>query len=187
MDKKRKPVIAGEQAPESCVYKCSKCGAFTSMLETEKAQTCDFCAISGNEQVWIPTSKKIIQVAKDVNKEFEKRTTWQQRFSDIMTAFCGNMGFVYLHMVWFGFWIFANENWIPGVPVFDPFPYGLLTMIVSLEAIILATFILISQNRASARSELRSEYDYQIDMKAEKNIAEILAILREMHPKKRKK
>jgi uncharacterized membrane protein len=90
------------------------------------------------------------------------------------------MGFVYFHALWFGLWIALNSSHFGPQFVFDPFPYGLLTMIVSLEAIFLATFIMISQNVQSKRSELRAELDYQTNLSAEKGVAEILALLKEI-------
>lgn len=69
------------------------------------------------------------------------------KFASFVSSFAGNMWFIYLHAVWFAFWFFANNGDIPFIKPFDPFPYGFLTMIVSLEAIFLATFILINQNR----------------------------------------
>ncbi len=78
----------------------------------------------------------------------EKLHSAEGRFADLITAFSGSMVFVYFHAIWFSFWILANAGMLrPFVHPFDPFPYGLLTMIVSLEAIFLSTFILISQNR----------------------------------------
>jgi len=78
----------------------------------------------------------------------EKMHSAEGRLADIITAFAGSMGFVYLHALWFAFWITANAGFFtPLIYPFDPFPYGLLTMLVSLEAIFLSTFILISQNR----------------------------------------
>ena len=78
----------------------------------------------------------------------QKMHSAEGRLADSITAFAGSMWFVYLHAVWFAFWIAANAGMLrPFVPSFDPFPYGLLTMLVSLEAIFLSTFILISQNR----------------------------------------
>src|SRR5512140_1660868 len=70
----------------------------------------------------------------------------QGRIADAITSFSGRMIFAYIHIVWFGIWILLNAGWF-GLRAFDPFPYGLLTMIVSLEAIFLSTFVLISQNR----------------------------------------
>ena len=78
----------------------------------------------------------------------EKMHSAEGRLADSITAFAGSMGFVYLHGLWFAFWIAANAGLLlPFIQPFDPFPYGLLTMLVSLEAIFLSTFILISQNR----------------------------------------
>src|SRR4030042_2372961 len=70
----------------------------------------------------------------------------QARIADAITSFSGRMIFAYIHIVWFGIWILLNTGRF-GVRAFDPFPYGLLTMVVSLEAIFLSTFVLISQTR----------------------------------------
>lgn len=70
----------------------------------------------------------------------------QDRLSDAITTFSGKMVFVYIHVIWFGVWILLNTGRL-GIAPFDPFPYGLLTLVVSLEAIFLSTFVLISQNR----------------------------------------
>ena len=71
------------------------------------------------------------------------------------------MIFVYIHIAWFTIWVLLNTGRY-GIEPFDPFPYGLLTMIVSLEAIFLSTFVLISQNQMSKESENRAELDLQI-------------------------
>src|SRR4030042_6624851 len=70
----------------------------------------------------------------------------QGRVADAITSFSGRMVFAYVHIAWFAVWILLNTGRF-GVRAFDPFPYGLLTMVVSLEAIFLSTFVLISQNR----------------------------------------
>lgn len=89
------------------------------------------------------------------------------RLADIITYFSGSMAFVYVHAVWFGFWIIANQGYLePIIPVFDPYPYGLLTMVVSLEAIFLATFIMISQNRQALIDTYR-EYEEQQEQREE--------------------
>ncbi len=81
----------------------------------------------------------------------------QGRIADAITSFSGRMIFAYVHILWFGFWILFNTGRF-GVRVFDPFPYGLLTMIVSLEAIFLSTFVLISQNRLGEKWKNQSRY-----------------------------
>jgi uncharacterized membrane protein len=86
------------------------------------------------------------------------------------------MIFAYIHIVWFGIWILLNTG-VFGIDVFDPFPYGLLTMIVSLEAIFLSTFVLISQNRLSEESESRADLDLQIGLLTEHELTRVLQML----------
>jgi uncharacterized membrane protein len=103
----------------------------------------------------------------------------QDRTSDAITAFAGSMRFVYLHAVWFGAWIALNVGLVGGALVFDKYPFGLLTMIVSLEAIFLSTFVMISQNREAARADIRSELDFETNVRSEawtKAIAEQLGV-----------
>ena len=71
--------------------------------------------------------------------------------------------------MWFGLWFLLNTGHF-SIPLFDPFPYGLLTMIVSLEAIFLSLFVLISQNRGAAREKVRNDIEYEINLKAELEI-----------------
>jgi uncharacterized membrane protein len=103
----------------------------------------------------------------------------QERLADVITGFSGRMGFVYLHVVWFAGWIAWNLGAFGGKP-FDPFPFGLLTMIVSLEAIFLSTFVLISQNRISAESERRASLDLQIGLLTEHELTRALKMLDEV-------
>src|SRR6476469_4527316 len=84
--------------------------------------------------------------------EAAARRTFQERMADAITAFSGSMSFLYLHALWFALWVLINTCWF-GIRPFDPFPYSLLTMIVSLEAIFLSTFVLISQNRSGAEAD----------------------------------
>lgn len=91
----------------------------------------------------------------------------QDRAADRVTAFAGSLSFVYIHTIWFGVWIALNVGLITAGVTFDKFPFGLLTMIVSLEAIFLATFVMVSQNRQSRRSDLRSQLDYENNLRGE--------------------
>ncbi len=91
----------------------------------------------------------------------------QDRTADSVTRFAGSMQFVYIHLAWFGAWIAINVG-LAGIDhEFDKFPFGLLTMIVSLEAIFLATFVMISQNRQAMRSDLRSQIDLENNVRSE--------------------
>jgi len=101
----------------------------------------------------------------------------EDKVADGITGFAGNMKFVYFHVIWFGFWIAAGLGLLGAGYEFDKFPFGLLTMVVSLEAIFLSTFVMISQNRASEKSEIRSQLDYETDLQAEREIAIIMRTL----------
>jgi uncharacterized membrane protein len=100
----------------------------------------------------------------------------QDRLADAITLFSGRMVFVYLHIVWFSAWILLNTGRV-GVRSFDPFPYGLLTMVVSLEAIFLSTFVLISQNRLSEEAEHRADLDLHIGLLTEHELTRVLQML----------
>ncbi|MCW3060542.1 MAG: hypothetical protein JWQ02_2363 [Capsulimonas sp.] len=98
------------------------------------------------------------------------------RVSDAITDFSGRLLFVYVHIVWFGAWIALNTGKL-GVRPFDPYPYGLLTMVVSLEAIFLSTFVLISQNRLSEEADRRAELSLQIGLLTEHEVTRVLRML----------
>jgi uncharacterized membrane protein len=100
----------------------------------------------------------------------------QGRIADAITTFSGRMVFAYVHIVWFVIWILLNTGRF-GVRVFDPFPYGLLTMIVSLEAIFLSTFVLISQNRLSEENERRADLHLHIGLLTEHELTRVLQML----------
>jgi uncharacterized membrane protein len=91
----------------------------------------------------------------------------QNRIADRITAFAGSMRFVYLHVLWFGLWI--------GLGV-ESYPYGLLTMIVSLEAIFLSTFVMISQNRADAKRQVIADQQWQTVKEEDSQNQELLHI-----------
>ena len=105
-----------------------------------------------------------------------RRASASLRLADAITAFAGSMGFVALHVVWFGAWILVNL-FVP----FDPFPFGLLTMLVSLEAIFLSTFVLISQNRHDQRDHLVVEHHYRQTRQLEELLQENTRLTEEIH------
>ncbi|MFG2957637.1 DUF1003 domain-containing protein [Streptomyces sp. NPDC048291] len=91
----------------------------------------------------------------------------QDRIADAITTFSGTMQFVYIHAVWFTVWITFNEGLFGRSAVWDPYPFGLLTMIVSLEAIFLSTFVMVSQNRQAVREKVRADLDFETDIRSE--------------------
>jgi uncharacterized membrane protein len=100
-----------------------------------------------------------------LKRERERAEARQNRIADAITTFSGSMLFVYVHVIWFACWI--------GFGVED-YPYGLLTMIVSLEAIFLSTFVLISQNRADARRQVIADEQWKMVQEEDKQNVELL-------------
>ena len=117
-----------------------------------------------------------IKIITRLDNEARDRRSIQDRFADAITAFSGSMAFVYVHIAWFGLWIVASSGILP-IPRFDPFPFGLLTMIVSLEAIFLSTFVLVSQNRTSQQDTRRANLALQIGLLTEHELTRVLQML----------
>ncbi len=101
----------------------------------------------------------------------ERRERFENRLADRITAFSGSMRFVYLHVVWFTAWIALGV---------ESYPYGLLTMIVSLEAIFLSTFVMISQNRADSKREVLANQQWATVQEEDKQNEELLHISRQI-------
>jgi CRP/FNR family cyclic AMP-dependent transcriptional regulator len=112
------------------------------------------------------------RVSRNANDEAEENITMIQRVADWIAWFSGSMYFLALNLIWFVVWIALNVAPL-GVPHFDPFPFGLLTMIVSLEAIFLSCFVLISQNRQAEKDRVRSDIEYDVNIKAELEVAHL--------------
>lgn len=106
-----------------------------------------------------------------------RRASASLRMADVITAFSGSMRFVVLHVIWFGAWVLLNLS----VLRFDPFPFGLLTMLVSLEAIFLSTFVLISQNRYEERQHLVVDQHYRETRLLEELLRENTRLTAEIH------
>jgi uncharacterized membrane protein len=109
--------------------------------------------------------------APDLKREKERADARQNRIADRITAFSGSMLFVYVHIIWFGCWI--------GFGVED-YPFGLLTMIVSLEAIFLSTFVMISQNRADARRQVIADHAWKMVKEEDQQNVELLDLSRQI-------
>ncbi|HEX3558287.1 MAG TPA: DUF1003 domain-containing protein [Pyrinomonadaceae bacterium] len=120
------------------------------------------------------------RVSRNVNEEVEENLTTLQKIADWLAWFSGSMPFLIIHAFWFTIWIslntFLSSIFPPnadGTHGFDPFPFGLLTMIVSLEAIFLACFVLISQNRQAQKDKVRGDIEYDVNIKAELEVTEL--------------
>ena len=100
-----------------------------------------------------------------IKHETDRATSLQSRIADAITGFAGSMSFVYVHITWFAVWILLSV---------EKYPYGLLTMIVSLEAIFLSTFVMISQNRADARRQVFADSQYEMIQEEKKQNVELI-------------
>lgn len=114
---------------------------------------------------------------KSFKAKADAKRTPTEKFADFLTEKFGTVTFLALNFIWFAVWIPINTGHVPWIEPFDPFPFGLLTMIVSLEAIGLAIIVLISQNREARVSELREEIDLQLNTIAEGELTKLINLM----------
>jgi uncharacterized membrane protein len=141
---------------------------------TSKNKTGRLAKTASASNIDLETKKNISKIIEIEVAQKGTRTAGE-RIAEAIAAFCGSMTFVWVHVLWFGTWIIVNA--IPG-RAFDPFPYTFLTLVVSLEAIFLSTFILISQNHDTRMTERRNHLDLQINLLAEQESTKTLELLR---------
>jgi CRP/FNR family cyclic AMP-dependent transcriptional regulator len=141
-------------------------------LRTHPAAAIDLMSSMGR-RLRVSAERLRHTASRNVNVEAEDKRTTVQKAADWIADFSGSIPFLLLHIAFFAAWILLNVPRIPGAPMFDPFPYGLLTMVVSLEAIILSVFVLLSQNRQVAKERIRSDIEYEVNIKAEMEVAHL--------------
>jgi uncharacterized membrane protein len=110
------------------------------------------------------------RVARNAQEEIEDQRSFLEKVTDWIADFSGSMTFLLLNAGWFAVWIWLN---VSGRASFDPYPFGFLTMVVSLEAIILSILVLLAQNRQAAKDHIRDDIEYEINVKAELEIAHL--------------
>jgi uncharacterized membrane protein len=123
-----------------------------------------------------PAERNIRAIA-DLEREALHERTTADRIGDVISAITGSVPFGVVHALWFLAWGLINTGTIPGIEPFDPFPFGFLTLVVSLEAIFLSVFVLMSQNRMTRQADKRAHLDLQIDLLAEQELTTILHML----------
>lgn len=139
------------------------------MNREEKARTGSIHAVEEN-----------VEAIKAWDRALLLRRSWAQRLSDRITLAAASGASMLAHALWFAIWILINTALVPGISPFDPFPFPLLTMTVSLEAIFLALFVLASQNRLGNQADLRANLDLQIDLLVERELTAVLQLLRDI-------
>jgi len=125
-----------------------------------------------------PSAQANINTVVAIEEEALQNRTMPDRISDAIANFVGSMPFVLIHLAWFGVWVAINTGWLWGKIKFDPYPFALLCMLVSLEGVLLSTFVLIKQNRMSPRADHRAHLDLQINLLSEKEVTKILQLQR---------
>jgi uncharacterized membrane protein len=121
--------------------------------------------------------KNIDEISRLEDEALQSRSA-AERFGDFVARQAGRLWFIALHIVWFSSWALINAGMIPGLKPFDLFPYPFLTLVVSLEAIFLSLFILMSQNRASVQADHRAHLDLQINLLAEHESSKTLELVK---------
>lgn len=118
-----------------------------------------------------------VRILRSLKAQSDAKRTVSERMADGLTSGFGSMIFLIVNIVVFAGWIVVNVKLIPGLKPFDPFPFGFLTMAVSLEAIVLAIIVLMSQNRAAKIADLREEVDLQVDLITELEITKLMELV----------
>jgi uncharacterized membrane protein len=121
-----------------------------------------------------------IETVARLEQEFLEQRTLADRMGDLIVSVVGTPGFVAAHLIAFTVWIFINLGKLSAIPAFDPYPFVLLTMIVSMEGVLLAVFILMKQNRMSRRADQRDHLHLQVNLLAEKEITKMLQMQRQV-------
>jgi uncharacterized membrane protein len=127
-----------------------------------------------NSSATPPSAEANINTIVRLEEQALEQRSFADRISDVIANFVGSIPFVAMHVVWFGIWVGLNA----GLWKFDPYPFALLCMLVSLEGVLLSTFVLIKQNRMSQRADHRSHLDLQINLLAEKEVTKVLQLQR---------
>jgi CRP/FNR family cyclic AMP-dependent transcriptional regulator len=157
-------------------------GDLAEFLKQHPEASMDLLAAMGRR---LRDSAKLLRhsVSRDINEETEDKRTTVMKVADWISDFSGSLPFLFIHLGIFFVWIVLNTGPLARTPIggFDAFPFGLLTMVVSLEAIILSVFVLLSQNRQVARDRVRNDIEYQVNLKAELEIAHLHEKVDELH------
>jgi uncharacterized membrane protein len=123
--------------------------------------------------------RRNIEALRRRRRDEEAAAGMEERLASAITRFTGSMGFVYAHVALYGFWIVANLGWLPGLDAWDA-TFVVLAMVASVEAIFLATFVLITQNRMATAADKRAELDVQISLLAEAEITKLVELVSEI-------
>ncbi|MFN8392457.1 MAG: DUF1003 domain-containing protein [Bdellovibrionota bacterium] len=120
-----------------------------------------------------PACHKALGGFKYVLEEVSNDTSWIMRWADRVNELTGQPHFVSIHIIWFALWILLNAGIFTGMAVFDPYPYGLLGIILAIEATLITSFLLISNNRQNTYANKRAELDYEVNVRTFRIISRV--------------
>ena len=123
------------------------------------------------------TARANIETILRMEEEFTQSRSWSDRIADGIAGFVGTVTFALVHLILFGGWAVINAGLVPSVPPFDPYPFVFLCLIVSLEGVLLSTFVLIKQNRMSTRADQRAHLNLQVDLLAEQEVTKLIQMV----------
>ena len=148
---------------------------------TRPAMRCPACGgTNADDAVFCanPACHKALGDFRYALEELRAEARWHHRFADRVAAFVGHPGYIAIHVFWFAVWVAINTGVVMVVGRFDEYPFGLLGIILSCEAILITGFLLISQNRQNAHADKRAELDYEVNVRTYRAIHEIERRLR---------
>ena len=166
-------------ALSSCESRCDGSFRITKQICTNAIARSAVRSAQGPNPPRHPTEYNIEAIAQLEEEALDRRTA-AEHASDAIVKAIGSAPFLLLHVVLVGIWSTVNLNLIPGVKAFDPFPFGILALLLAAESVFLTIFVLISQNRMAREAERRSHLDLQVGMLAEQELTVVLQMLQKL-------
>jgi uncharacterized membrane protein len=151
--------------------------------EPQEAAASIVCPVCGNENAYDavfcagPACHKALGEFEYVHEVLKAETRWHEALAERVSSFIGNPSFFVVHAFWFAMWVGINTGLFALVQAFDTYPFGLLGIILAIEAIFITGFLLISQNRQSIHADKRAELDYEVNVRTYREIRQIKAML----------
>jgi uncharacterized membrane protein len=152
-------------------------------METHPPVTCPACGgANAPDAVFCADASchKALGEFRYVQEELAAVARWYEVVADRIAVFIGKPHFLAVHGLWFGLWVAINTGVVAIVGTFDAYPFGLLGIILAVEAIFITGFLLISQNRQSVHANKRAELDYEVNVRTYRQVKELDAVLRQV-------
>jgi len=127
-----------------------------------------------------PGCRKALGEFRFVREELDGVTSWHERLADRVTVFVGRPHFLVAHALWFAVWVGLNTGLFAVALRFDDYPFGLLSIILAVDAIFITGFLLISNNRQTAHADLRGELDYEVNVRTYRRIQELEGLVKQL-------